>query len=115
METGLIPAQLSIVPAPSIALVPQSLNPLVPTVAPSSIRIVEVLNPFQPSRHRVEQIKALENESLGALVTRAGFTMEKYTASIGGTRIEDAEDLAHRAPGRARDRAFSARLRRQNV
>jgi hypothetical protein len=85
METGVTCTDLSIVSMPAPAAESSAI------VAPSSIRIVEVLNPFQPSQRRVELIKALDNESLGALITRAGLEPEKFNASICGERIEDAE------------------------
>jgi predicted phage tail protein len=48
------------------------------------IRVIEILNPFRPDERAVTEIDALANESLGALLYRAGYDAEHFEASING-------------------------------
>jgi predicted phage tail protein len=55
------------------------------------VRIIENRNPFRLEERRVFDLSPFDNESLGAIVTRAGLNPEEYECSLNGERIADSE------------------------
>ena len=55
------------------------------------VRVIEVLNPFRPDERNVIEVEALDNESLGALLARVEYTVERFEASINGERVDSSE------------------------
>lgn len=55
------------------------------------VRVIEILNPFRIDERKVSELAALENESLGALLARVDYAVEKFEASINGNRVPDEE------------------------
>jgi predicted phage tail protein len=53
------------------------------------VRIIHNRNPFHIEDRRVIDIPPLENESVGAIVTRAGFEPDDFEISLNGNRLEE--------------------------
>jgi predicted phage tail protein len=91
METKLIPFPTT--PVVSIVKVPSALPECASELAIRPVRIIVNLNPFRIEERRVVEIAPLENESLGAIVTRAfpanDVTPDDYLFSLNGERIPD--------------------------
>lgn len=51
------------------------------------VRVIEILNPFRVDERKVSELDALENESLGALLARVDYAVERFEASINGERV----------------------------
>ncbi len=56
-----------------------------------AVRIIENRNPFRLEERRVFELSPFDNESIGAIVTRAGIDPEEYECSLNGERIPDNE------------------------
>lgn len=89
METGLTLAhQPSIVSIPEI--LPPSLEPGI-ALALRPVRILENRNPFRPDERRLTEIDPLDNESVGAIVTRAGMQPDEFAISVNGNSLPAEE------------------------
>ena len=60
-------------------------------LAARPVRILENLNPFRPEERVETLIEPLINESLAAIVTRAGLQPENYDCSLNGQRVPDGD------------------------
>ena len=89
METGLLPAlnqaQICIVEAAKD--IPCCLIPDACPLSTARVRILEKTNPFRPEQRRETFIDPLDNESIGAILTRAGYAPEAYDCSLNGEPI----------------------------
>lgn len=88
METGLLPAlnaQICIVEAAPAA--PYTLSTVDCSLSLRPVRVLENQNPFRPEQRREVLLEPLDNESLAAIVTRAGFRPEDYECSLNGQPI----------------------------
>jgi predicted phage tail protein len=83
METGLIPAHVSLIDLPERTAAET-------TLAVRGTRIVEVLNPFRCEASDLNEltVEEFENESLGALLERTGFDAARYRVSMNGAPVE---------------------------
>ncbi|MGA7887603.1 MAG: phage tail protein [Acidobacteriaceae bacterium] len=62
-----------------------------PEYLPPAVRLIENRNPFRPEEKRLVELEPLEGETVGAIVARAGFKLEKYVVSVAGKRLTETE------------------------
>lgn len=55
------------------------------------VRIIQNLNPFRLEERRVIDIAPFDNESVWAILTRAGFDPQEHEISLNGERLDDDE------------------------
>ncbi len=83
MENDLsIPENCSIIPAPVYR--PEATQCALEL---ASVRILEIQNPFRPGEYVESGLSPLDNESVGALLARAGYAVERFEVSVNGERI----------------------------
>ena len=92
METSIIRClNASIVSIAEAAPAPYVLPELPNSLSLRPVRIIENLNPFRIEERRVTEIAPLDNESVAALIVRAGIVLDDYKCSLNGARIPDEE------------------------